>query len=195
MGKIFCIIGKSATGKDHIYQDLLSRESLDLKTITLYTTRPKRQYEENGKEYYFVDISRLEEFRRKGCLIECRQYHTIQGEWNYFTVDDGSVQLDRENYLVIGTLESFLDMVRYYGREAVVPLYVFVEDGERLTRALSREKKQLNPQYEEMCRRFLADQADFSDEKVRGAGISRWFENRELTACTEEIAVYISSLL
>ena len=77
----------------------------------------------------------------------------------------------------------------------VVPLYVYVEDGERLTRALSREKKQPRPQYEEMCRRFLADQADFSDEKVHGAGIRRYFENCELSACTEEIAVYISSFL
>ena len=195
MGKIFCIIGKSATGKDHIYQHLLSREDLHLNTITPYTTRPKRDREENGKEYYFVDSHRLDELREKGCVIECRQYHTIQGEWYYFTVDDGSVRLEENHYLVIGTLESFLDMVRYYGRDAVIPLYVDVEDGERLYRALLRERKQEHPQYEEMCRRFLADQADFSPEKIRAAGIERIFENTELSACIEEISVYISSIV
>ena len=195
MGKIFCIIGKSATGKDHIYQELLKRKTLNLKTITMYTTRPKRNLETDGKEYYFVDTSRLEAFRAEGSLIECRQYHTVHGEWYYFTVDDGSVRPDEESYLIIGTLESFVNMARYYGRDVVVPLYIHVEDGERLTRALAREKKQVIPQYEEMCRRFLADQVDFSEEKLKAAGIGCVFENRELSECTEEIAVYISSLL
>lgn len=195
MGKIFCIIGKSAAGKDHIYQNLLNREELKLKTITLYTTRPKRSHEENGCEYYFVDTDVLEKFRAEGRLVECRQYHTIQGEWNYFTVDDGFVQLDQGSYLVIGTLESFLGMVKYYGREAVIPLYIHVEDGERLSRALQRERKQANPQYEEMCRRFLADQEDFSEEKIQRAGITKVFENRDLSSCTEEISVYISSMV
>ena len=94
MGKIFCIIGKSATGKDHIYQELLKRKTLNLKTITMYTTRPKRNLETDGKEYYFVDTSRLEAFRAEGSLIECRQYHTVHGEWFYFTVDDGQVDLE-----------------------------------------------------------------------------------------------------
>ena len=49
----------------------------------------------------------------------------------------------------------------YYGNEVMWPIYIEVEDGERLERALAREKTQEVPKYEEMCRRFLADQNDF----------------------------------
>ena len=39
MGKLFYVIGKSATGKDTIFQKLLENESLALKPLVLYTTR------------------------------------------------------------------------------------------------------------------------------------------------------------
>ena len=57
------------------------------------------------------------------------------------------------------------------GRQNPVPVYVEVDDGIRLGRALKREGKPGNHKYEEMCRRFLADEQDFSDEKLRAAGL------------------------
>ena len=53
MGKIFCVMGKSATGKDTIYQRLLHKKELNLQKIVPYTTRPIREGEEHGREYYF----------------------------------------------------------------------------------------------------------------------------------------------
>lgn len=82
-------MGKSASGKDHIYARLAAHEGLGLKKLVLYTTRPIRAEEENGKQYYFVDDKKLEEFRSSGNLIEARAYHTVYGIWNYFTADDG----------------------------------------------------------------------------------------------------------
>ena len=72
-----------------------------------------------------------------------------------------------------------------------MPIYVEVEDGERLTRALLREKSQSVPKYEEMCRRFLTDSQDFSKEKLEEAGINRAFYNNELDSCIQEIKQYI----
>ena len=161
-------MGKSASGKDHIYARLAAHEGLGLKKLVLYTTRPIRAEEENGKQYYFVDDKELEEFRSSGNLIEARAYHTVHGIWNYFTADDG--QVDVEN---------------------ACPVYIEVEDGERLARALKRERGQEIPRYEEMCRRFLADQEDFSEEKIAAAGITRKFQNVDLEECVEEIAEYI----
>ena len=66
-------------------------------------------------------------------------------------------------------------MRKYYGEDAVCPVYVQVEDGERLSRALNREREQENPRYEEMCRRFIADQSDFSEENILNAGIEKRF--------------------
>ena len=73
----------------------------------------------------------------------------------------------------------------------VVFPWVQVEDGQRLRRALTREDKQPVPQYAEVCRRFLTDSQDFSEEKIEKAGIHRRFENRDLEECIREIEVYI----
>ena len=69
-----------------------------------------------------------------------------------------------------------------------MPIYIDVEDGTRLTRALEREKKQEHPKYAEMCRRFLADSVDFSDENLSKLGINiRYFNNELLDGCIEQI--------
>lgn len=194
MGKIFYIIGKSSTGKDNIYSRLMKREDLQLNKIVLYTTRPIRSGEVYGRQYFFVDEEELKRFRREGKLIEARAYHTVHGIWNYFTADDGQINLDQGNYLAIGTLESFVKLKEYFGEDTVIPLYIEVETGERLTRALNREKSEENPKYAEMCRRFLSDEADFSEENVVKAGIWKRFYNIDLDVCTEEIINYIKSM-
>lgn len=194
MGKIFYIMGKSASGKDRIYSLLLGREELELKKMVLYTTRPIRAGEENGREYYFTDEEQLEKFRISGKLIESRSYDTVHGVWTYFTADDGQIRTDGADYLGIGTLESYQKMKEYYGADRVCPIYIQVEDGERLQRALLREKQQKNPKYAEMCRRFLADQEDFSEEKIDESGIAIRFENDDLDKCVEKIIKYIKSM-
>ena len=192
MGKIFYVMGKSASGKDTIYKKLHSRMP-ELKTVTMYTTRPIRDGEHNGVEYFFVDPSYLDQCRKDGILIECRTYDTVYGPWSYFTADDGQIDLKTGNYLIMGTLESYGKMRAYYGEEALVPIYIHVEDGLRLRRALEREQQQTVPKYKEMCRRFLADEEDFSEENILKSGISRRFENENLDICTEEIKNYIRS--
>lgn len=193
MSKIFYIMGKSSSGKDTIYKKI--REKLpQLKRITPYTTRPIREGETDGVEYFFVDEERLNELKEKERVIEVRSYNTKCGIWTYFTADDGQVNLTESDYLGIGTLESFMKLKKYYGENAVCPVYIQVEDGERLSRALKREKEQENPKYEEMCRRFIADQSDFSEENIQSAGIEKRFQNKDLDICVKEIVNYIKSM-
>lgn len=191
MNRIYYIMGKSACGKDKIYKSLLSREELELKNLVLYTTRPIRRGEVQGREYFFVDESKLQELKEADRLIEVRSYDTIHGVWTYFTADDNQMDLENHSYLGIGTLESYEKLKNYYGRETLCPIYIQVEDGERLQRALKRELKQDNPKYAELCRRFLADQEDFSEEKIIAAGIEKRFENIDLEDCINEIERYM----
>lgn len=193
MGRIFYIMGKSSSGKDTIYSRLLRDKEFGLKNVLLYTTRPVRQGEADGREYHFVDEERFRQFMGEGKVIEYRTYETVHGPWTYFTADDGQVDLKVRSYLAIGTLESYENMKRYFGEENVCPIYVEVEDGERLKRALAREELQEKPRYAEMCRRFLADTEDFSEENLERAGIKRRFQNVELESCIEEIREYIRS--
>lgn len=186
MSKIFYVMGKSSSGKDTIYKEI--REQMpELRSITPYTTRPIREGETDGVEYFFVDEERLHQMQEEERVIEVRSYHTKCGIWTYFTADDGQINLQKYDYLVIGTLESYSGMREYFGDEKIIPIYIEVEDGLRLERALGRERQQKEPKYAEMCRRFLADSEDFSEENLKKAGIERRFENVEMEKCLEEI--------
>lgn len=193
MGKIFCVMGKSATGKDTIYQKLLNESNLELKRIIPYTTRPIREGEIEGREYHFCSEEDVQSLDKEGRIVELRAYDTVYGIWKYFTVDDGNIRLDEENYLLIGTLEAYTKIRDYFGKEKVLPIYIEVEDGERLLRAISREKLQDVPKYEEMCRRFLADAKDFSEENLVSAGIEKRFVNVELSDTIRKVEAYIQA--
>ena len=193
MGKIFYLMGKSASGKDTLYKRLLE-VCPKLKTIILYTTRPMRDGETDGVEYYFTTPEVLQRFSEEGKMIELRTYETVSGPWSYATVDDGQVDLANDSYLLVGTLESYRKVQAYYGLEQVIPIYVEVEDGLRLSRAVERERAQREPKYAELCRRFLADEADFSEEKLSEAGIVKRFQNDDLERCLQEICREITKL-
>lgn len=187
MGKIFIIIGKSATGKDTIYKMLLKNSQLKLKTCVTYTTRPIRKSESNGMEYFFVDEAEMRRLQSENKIIEQRSYNTVHGVWHYFTANDGQIKLEEANYLMLGTLESFMQIRRYYGEDKVIPLYLEVDDDIRLLRAIKREQRQENPNFCEVCRRFLADEEDFSEENLKKAGIKKRFRNNNLKQCLKEL--------
>lgn len=193
MSKIFYLMGKSASGKDTIYKKIRERMP-ELKTIVIYTTRPIREGETEGVEYHFVDEHKLQQFQKEDKVIELREYHTVHGIWKYFTVNDGQFDAD-ENYIAIGTLESYKGLRDYLGKEKLVPIYIEVEDGIRLERALARERAQKEPKYEELCRRFLADAEDFSEDKLEKMGITRRFFNTDVEKCVDEIVLGIREKL
>lgn len=187
MGKLFCIMGKSASGKDTIFRRLTEDERLSLKKVVPYTTRPSRKGEENGRDYYFVSEDKYEKMCRERRIIERRTYQTVNGPWHYFTADDGQIDLSKGSYIIIGTLEAYVQICRYYGKENVIAIYIEVEDAVRLERAFFREKSQNQPNYAEMCRRFLADCEDFSEEKLQEAGIVKRYENLDGDICYRQI--------
>lgn len=197
MGKMIYLMGKSSTGKDTVYRKLLSWKEIPLKRIVPYTTRPIRIGEKEGNEYHFTDEAKYKRLEVQGRIIEARAYHTYHGLWRYFTVDDGKIDLNKENYLMIGTLESYVNTAKYFGNDKVLPVLLELDDGIRLQRALNRERKQENPRYQEMCRRYLADAEDFSEEKIKEAGITEKerFSNENLEKCIAEIKKYIQNSL
>ena len=101
-------------------------------------------------------------------------------------MDDGQVDLDRADYLVIGTLESYEKMRGFYGEENLVPLYVEVEDGERLQRALAREREQREPNMRRCAGDSWRMRRDFSEENLARLGIRERFSNRDKEKCLDE---------
>lgn len=191
MGKIVCLMGKSSSGKDTIYKKLLSLKSVSLEKIVPYTTRPIRAGEREGVEYHFTDEAGYQALAARGLVAEARAYDTCHGLWRYFTVADGTVDLEAHSYVLIGTLEAYRGLSGFYGKDKVLPVMIELDDGLRLQRALDREKAQDHPKYEEMCRRYLADQKDFSLEKMAECGIEKTFINDRLDGCIGEIEAYL----
>ncbi len=192
MGKIFLIMGRSSCGKDTIYKHLLERKKVDLNKVIIYTTRPMREKEQDGVQYFFRSIDGYNKLKDDGKIIEERTYDTMYGPWHYFTVDDGQIDLSKGNYLMIGTIEMFKSIRNYFGAENVFPVMIQVDDGNILKRALKRELKQEEPKYDEMCRRYLADLADYSDKNLEEAGIEKRFSNDgDISEFIEESEEYI----
>lgn len=190
MNHIFYLMGKSSSGKDTIYSRIL--EDTGLIPIVLYTTRPIRVGEREGVEYHFVDDERFNAMRDSGDVIEWRTYDTKCGKWTYYTAKD-SISTDMGDRIGIGTLQSYIKIRTHLDDDVLVPVYIEVDDDIRFLRAVEREKRQSAPKYAELCRRFLADNEDFSDEKLSEAGIDQRFNNNgSPDECLAAVKKYIS---
>ncbi|MDE6636192.1 MAG: guanylate kinase [Lachnospiraceae bacterium] len=186
---LYVLMGKSASGKDTIFKRLLDIPRLNIKKIVPYTTRPLRLGETDGDDYHFVNSDTMHELEVAGKIIEHRCYHTVHGDWHYFTADDGlNIKGSNERFLTIGTLEAYIKLREYYGAENVTPIYIYVDDFERINRSLKREKKQDAPSVSEVCRRFLADENDFSEELLEKSGIDVLYENIDIDTCVKAIS-------
>ena len=143
MAQIFVIMGKSSSGKDTIFSKLVGQADCGLRTVTMYTTRPMRDGEADGREYFFTDEEGFQRLKDRGKIIEAREYHTFHGLWRYFTVDDGQIEPEY-SYIMISTLEAYRHLQVYFGADRIVPVLIELDDGIRLQRALNRELKQEN---------------------------------------------------
>jgi len=193
VGKLFVLLGRSASGKDKIYGRLLGDASLGLRPLVPATTRPMRAGETDGGTYRFITKAELDALRSAGKIIEERTYRTAQGPWTYATLKE---ELGDASSLVIGTLESYRAMREYYGEEETVPIYIYVTEKNLLERAMKREGKQEKPDYVELCRRFVADASDYAPEKIEEAGIREMFDNNgDLDECVGRIKARIKGAL
>lgn len=190
--KIIYIMGKSSSGKDTIFN--IIKEKLNVNTYVMYTTRPIREGEVPGETYNYISDEEMKKYidgRAKNKLIESRTYQTIHGPWTYATIADEQFNT-KKDLIMLGTLESYNKMKEHFKNE-LIPVYIEVEDGVRLERALKREKEQKEPKYTELCRRFIADNKDFSEKNIENAGIEKRFQNIDLDKCVSEIIKYLNN--
>ena len=151
--KILALFGKSASGKDSIQKWIVSNYPKLTNKIVSCTTRPPRSGEQEGVDYFFLSD---EEFAKKvldGSMLEATSFR----EWFYGTALD---QLNPEKINVgvfnIAGIECLIEDPRL----KVIPVWVHATNKTRLIRSLNREQ---NPDCNEICRRFFADEEDFSD--------------------------------
>ena len=187
MGKIFLIIGPSSSGKDTIYRKVKELYE-DFKPIILYTNRPIRENETNGIDYNFVSLDEINRMSDDSEILEKRVYQTEYGPWVYATAKT-NIDLENNNYICINTIDGYISLYEYY-KDDIVPFYIHVDDGIRLTRALEREKKEENPRYTEMCRRFIGDSKDFTEEKI-----NRYFKDNIYSNDSNDVNICVNEIV
>lgn len=192
MNKIFCIMGKSSSGKDTIYNLIKGEFRFEnLLPVVTYTTRPMRDGEISDKTYHFISMDEMNELEKNGELIERRDYNTVNGIWSYAT---GIHSFEaNHNYILITTPAAYEKIKRKISDFEIIPIYIEVNDYIRLTRALNREKMNEKQNYAEVCRRFLADEKDFSEEILDKLQIRNRFNNDY--DCFNEVESFIRSAM
>ena len=150
--KVIAICGKSASGKDTLLRLLLQLFPW-LHKIVNSTTRPQRDYEVNGKDYYFLSLEEfIEQDYIQNKMIETAQFR----EWYYGT----SIEALKLNKINVGVFNP-IGLYNLTKRDDIdlYVVYVNATDKERLLRSLMREE---NPDVDEIIRRYLADKEVFS---------------------------------
>lgn len=152
---ILALFGQSGAGKDTVLNYLNKMYKEFIHSIVHFTTRPKRDYEINGKDYYFFTTEE-EMARQYKVPIE----FTYFNHWLYGTFID---ELDSHK-INIGTfnISSIKSMMKAPNFD-VRAVQICAPDRQRLIRNLTREE---GPDCTEICRRFLADQVDFKPENI-----------------------------
>lgn len=153
MGKIYCLLGKSAVGKSTIEKEL---SKLGLKRIISSTTRPMRSGEAQGVDYNYINNDEFYTLLNNGTLLE----HTCYRDWHY-CIDKryNQLDLDGNDYVCVVEPYGYKQIIHNIGRENVVGIYLYISDKERLLRSLSREEE---PDCYEVCRRFISDEELFN---------------------------------
>jgi len=150
--KLIALFGESSAGKDSI-QHWLMQVLKDGHKMISYTSRPPRDYERDGRQYHFITKEKFKEYIEQGKMLE----YTYFNNWYYGTLED-ELQPKKFNIGVFNPM-GIRFLLQYSDKIDVLPVWIKADEKTRLIRSLERE---VSPNCEEICRRFLADKYDFS---------------------------------
>lgn len=156
--KIIILCGQSGSGKSTIAKKLIKNH---FKPIVTNTTRPPREGEVNGVDYNFISDYDFHSLIATEDIIEWRKYNTALGTW-YYGSDARNINLDKNDYVIILTLDGVESYIKYFGAENCIVFYI---DCPKYIRE-KRVKERGSFNREEWERRLIADKADFPMEKV-----------------------------
>lgn len=152
---IIALLGKAGAGKDTVAR-ILVENNPEWHMMISCTTRPMREGEKEGVNYYYLTN---EEFAAKvlnGDMLEAVCFNN----WYYGT--DKTTLLPGINVGVFNPegYDCFLESAKIDPELTVIGFYVDVDDKIRMMRQLTRET---DPDVKEICRRYFADLEDFDD--------------------------------
>lgn len=151
--KVVALMGKAGSGKDAILHELM-RLCPDANEMISCTTRPIREGEAEGVNYFYMTPEQFGAKVLNGEMLECSEFNN----WFYGTSYDAL----RSNCLNIGVFNptGVESLMQFKNAIDLQVFYITASNKTRLIRQLNREE---NPDVYEIIRRFHADEDDFDD--------------------------------
>ena len=150
--KIVALFGPAGSGKDYIQKNMMKTiwGKYNLHEIISCTTRPPREGEIDGVHYHFVPTA-ADFWNNSSDWIEFAKFR----DWWYGT----SIKHLSKDKINIGVFNIHgIEQLLKNEKIDCIPIYVLAFPKIRLLRQLQRE---LNPDCDEIVRRYLTDQKDF----------------------------------
>lgn len=149
--KIFALIGEAGSGKDTVMRNILEHEPLMFNEVISCTTRPPREGEAHGVNYYYYTEEEFADKVVMGEMLEVAHFN----DWFYGT----SYEALRSDVINLGVfnptgIETMLSMPNI----ELTVFYIYAKDKTRLLRQLNREE---DPDCMEIMRRYRTDLMDF----------------------------------
>ena len=152
MYKIIALCGEAGAGKDTALQAILKQNS-EFNEIISHTSRPPREGEEEGINYFYHTDEEFEELINSNQMLE----YTVFREWYYGT---SSSTLDEEKWNIGVFNPAGIKTLSELPNVKLLIVKIQASDGTRLIRQLTRES---NPDVQEIVRRYKTDKEDFEN--------------------------------
>lgn len=152
MTRIIALVGEAGTGKDTLLHEAVKQYPDRLNEIVSCTTRPPREGEVDGKNYYFMGVMEFDKKVDSQDMLES----TMFNGWFYGT-SKASLSADKVNIGVFNPCGIY-NLAKKKDIELII-FRVNCSSKERLLRQLNREK---DPDVDEIVRRYGTDKNDFA---------------------------------
>lgn len=150
--KIVALAGEAGSGKDRMMQELLNA-CPELHEIISCTTRPMREGEAHGVNYFYITPEQFGDKVLNDEMLECSTFR----DWFYGT----SYESVRSDCVNIGVFNpTGIDSLIARPDVEVQVFRITASDKTRMLRQLNREE---HPDVHEIVRRFHADWVDFQE--------------------------------
>ena len=136
--KLFVLVGKSASGKSTILNDVLSK--LEIPVLMSYTTRPPRANEIDGKDYNFVTFTAFDEDYKNENILEYDVFRidSLKQTWIYYSKKSDLLLPNTSQIKVVSPVGLAQLMSNKELRENIVSIFIDCPDRLRQKRYLSR---------------------------------------------------------
>ncbi len=157
MIKVVALFGKAGAGKDWLLNQIIQNDKYNqFKKVINCTTRPIRENEQDGVNYYYLTVEEFTEKVVNGDMVEATDFNYWFYGTMFSTLSDKKINVGVFNPTAVELLQADK-------RLQVLPIYVEAPDKLRLYRQLNRENE---PDCHEIARRFLADEQDFNIDRI-----------------------------